>query len=106
MTIFHNERKGSGMTIDRLGPVDPVSRYGKTSKGNPAERTGGGDSIHFSSEAKNKAEFYNALEIARATPDVRLDRIAEIKQKLQDPNYIDSVVLDSVADRIIDILDI
>ena len=42
------------------------------------------------------------METVKAAPDVREDRIAEVKAKLQDPNYINDAVVNSVADRLMD----
>ena len=39
-------------------------------------------------------------QIAAETPDVRADRIAEIKAKIKDPSYLNSAVVASAADRI------
>lgn len=91
------------MTIDRIGPVDPVSKLNKTTKTQkaaPKEKT---DSVNVSSEAKNMAEIYKAAEVVKATSDVRVDKIEEIKRKLEDPSYIDDKVLSSVADSVMDV---
>jgi len=37
----------------------------------------------------------------RATPEIRLDRVAEMKVKLQDPNYINNAILESTAEGIL-----
>ena len=44
------------MTIDRIGPVDPLNRYNKTEKTVRAEAKGKSDSIDVSMEAKKSAE--------------------------------------------------
>ena len=41
-------------------------------------------------------------EIAASTPDVRSDLVAKVKDKIKDPNYINSAVISSVADRFLD----
>jgi len=94
------------MTIDRLGPTEPISNYNKTGKLSKVGSLKGQDSIDVSEEAKQKAEMYKALESIRSVPDVREDKIAEIKKKLEDPDYIDKKVLESVADRILDLFKI
>ncbi len=90
------------MTIDRLGPVDPVSKYNQADKASRTARNSETDSIDVSEEAKSKAELYRALESVKMSPDIREDRVAEIKKKLEDPNYINDRVIDTVADRILD----
>jgi negative regulator of flagellin synthesis FlgM len=94
------------MTIEPLGPIDPIHKLNQTNKTTRPQRNEGSDSVSFSDEARMKAEVYRISEEVKATEDVRADRVAEVKQKLQDPNYIDDEVLDTVADRIMDMLDI
>ena len=91
------------MTIDRLGPVDPVSNFGKSEKTAKTVSKSKSDSISFSEEAKNKGEIYRATESVRLAPDVRLDRIEEVKEKLKDPSYISDKIMESVADSVMKI---
>ncbi len=91
------------MSIERLGPVDPLHNYGKTGQTGSNQRQQNGDSISVSEEARLKGELYNATETVRSTSDVRADRVEEVKNKLEDPNYINDVVLNTVAERIIDL---
>jgi negative regulator of flagellin synthesis FlgM len=88
------------MTIDRLGPVDPIGRYKNVSRTSKPSYALGKDSIDVSDEAKAKAELLKVAEVVRASPDVREDRIAEVKRRLEDPNYINDSVKGLVADRI------
>ncbi len=94
------------MTIDRLGPVDPLSRYNKTEKTVRSEQKEKSDSIDVSSEAKRSAELLQTMENVKLAPDVREDRIAEVKARLQDPNYINDTVVNSVADKLMDLFGI
>jgi len=91
------------MKIDRMGSVDPLRKYNKTSKTQKNASAEKGDSITLSAEAKSRAEMFKASEIAKSAPDVRMDRVEEVRQKLQDPSYIDDKVLGSVADSIMDL---
>lgn len=95
-------KEGLGMTIDRLGPVDPVAKYNKTAKTSRPASVQGRDSIDLSEEAQAKAELLRAMGAVRNTPDIREDRIAEVRRKLEDPNYIDERIKGIVADRIVD----
>jgi negative regulator of flagellin synthesis FlgM len=94
------------MTVDRLGPVDPVSKYKNTSKTSRTPYVQGQDSVDVSEEAKAKAELLRAAEIVRANSDIREDRVAEAKKRLEDPNYINDTVKGLVADRIMDMFGI
>jgi negative regulator of flagellin synthesis FlgM len=42
-------------------------------------------------------------EEVRSAPDIRMDRVAEIKAKLEDPNYIDDTVMGAVADSLMNL---
>ncbi len=94
------------MTIEGLGPVDPVSKYNKTEKSEKPSKTQKNDSINVSAEAKNLGEIYKAAEGVKNSPDVRQDRIDEVKEKLKDPSYINDKVIESVAGKIMDMFEI
>lgn len=89
------------MTIERLGPVDPVQRSSQVEKTQRAAKPEN-DSVDFSEEAKMKAEIFQIAEQVRKVPDVRADRVEEVKRKLEDPNYIDDIVVEHVAEQIMD----
>ncbi|MDR2510387.1 MAG: flagellar biosynthesis anti-sigma factor FlgM [Spirochaetaceae bacterium] len=89
------------MTIGRVGPLDAVQnnsigRTGQTAK--PVK----GDSVHISLEAKEKAELHVALEMVKAASDVREDRIAELKAKINDPSYLTEAIIAGTADKVLD----
>lgn len=86
--------------LDGLEPLTNVQNTQKTQGKSPVADTS--DEIAISPESKEMAEAYYVAEIAAQTPDVREDRIAEVKAKLQEPNYINDAVIDIVADRIMD----
>jgi negative regulator of flagellin synthesis FlgM len=88
------------MTIEGLGPIDSISKLKKNSKPEQPPKTEPTDSVSVSSEAKNLAELYQVNEAVKNSADVRLDRVEEVKRKLEDPNYIDEKVIDLVADNI------
>jgi len=91
------------MTIDRLGPVDPVAKYNKTGKPTKVARQALTDSVAVSEEARRSAALQQTADIVRATPDVRMDRVEEVKAKLKDPNYINDKVVEAVADSLMDV---
>jgi negative regulator of flagellin synthesis FlgM len=94
------------MTIDRLGPIDPISKYKSASKTSRTSHVQGRDSIDVSDEAKAKAELLRAEELVRSASDIREDRVAEVRERLKDPNYINDSVKGLVADRIMDMFGI
>ena len=90
------------MTIDRIGPIDPIQpgkRPGRAEQVAEAPRT---DSVSISSAAQEKAEIFRVKELANAAPDVRADRVAELREKINDPAYINERVLTATAERLID----
>lgn len=89
------------MTIERLGPVDPVQRYSQTEKTQRAAKPEN-DSVDFSDEARVKAEVFQITQQVKKAPDVRADRVEEVRKKLEDPNYIDDIVVEHVAEQIMD----
>ena len=92
------------MTIDRVGFIDPIQPGKKPGQTNKAGGAAGADSISISSEAQKKAELLRVQELAAAAPDVRADRVAELKAKINDPSYIDDKIMNATADKIIDAL--
>ena len=89
------------MMIDKLGGIEPV-KVPKTSRTPTSSvSTDARDSIDVSNEAVKKAQEYFLNEVAKETPDVRADRIAEVKEKIKDPSYINARILDSVADQVL-----
>ena len=94
------------MTIEGLGRVDPIPKYNKTDKTSKPKKAEKSDSINVSEEAKNMGEIYKAAENVKSSPDVRQEKIAEIKEKLKDPSYIDDKVIESVADSIMEMFNI
>jgi negative regulator of flagellin synthesis FlgM len=90
------------MTIQGIGPLDPITKFNKTDKPERVAKTDKSDSINVSEEAKSKAEIYNATEIAKNAEDIRWSKVEEVKQKLQNPDYINQKVIEEVADKIME----
>ena len=92
------------MTIDRIGSIEPIQpgkRPGRAGQVNESPKT---DSISISSEAQEKAELLRIKEMAAAAPDIRADRVAELKAKIDDPSYIDDRVINATANKLLDAL--
>ena len=58
------------------------------------------DSISVSKEAVEMAEAYYMDKVAADTPDVRADRIAEVKAKIKDPSYLSNAIIQSTAEKL------
>jgi negative regulator of flagellin synthesis FlgM len=91
------------MTIDRVGSLEPVLPGKKPGQNGRVDQTSKTDSINLSSEAVEKAELFRVIELVSATPDSRMDRIEELKQKINDPSYINDTIIEATADRILDV---
>ena len=88
------------MMIDRIGSIDPIQPGKKTAKSDAVRSTSKADSVAVSSEAMERGELYHAVELVSGADDVRMDRIAELKQKINDPSYINEKLIADTADRI------
>lgn len=88
------------MMIDRIGSTDPILSGKKAVRNEPVQKKAQTDSVSLSAEAASKAELYQAIEIVSGASDVRADRIAELKEKINDPNYMNDTVLKGTADSI------
>jgi len=89
------------MTVDRIGHVEPISPNKKTGR---SERVGGNDkadTINLSTQAMEQAERYQVLELIKSAPDMDEARIVELRQKLDDPSYLNDKVINATADKIL-----
>ncbi|MDR1869182.1 MAG: flagellar biosynthesis anti-sigma factor FlgM [Treponema sp.] len=89
------------MTVNRISHLDPVppgKKPGRTDQVGGSDRT---DTINLSAEAKEKAEKYQVLELIKSAPDLDEARIAELRQKIDDPAYLNDRVINATADKIL-----
>jgi negative regulator of flagellin synthesis FlgM len=95
------------MKIQGLNGVGQVQNL-KKSAGieKPAENASSGPTVNISKTAANREDFLRALEIVKAAdaPDIRADRIAELKAKINDPVYINESLIKLTAGRVADLL--
>jgi hypothetical protein len=63
-----------------------------------------GVTVNISNEAFKKADWLNAVAIVSTAPDVRSDRVLELKARINDPAYITQTLLEGTVDRVIDVL--
>lgn len=88
------------MSIERLGSTDPLAAYNKNQRVNRSHAGMGADSVSVSDEARAKGELYKLDAAVRSADEVRSDKVEAAKLKLQDPNYINDALLNSVADKL------
>ena len=94
------------MVIEKIGNINNIS---ETKKGKPAVGKKDdikGDSIQISNEGKIAAETAKLAQVVKDTPDVRVERIRELKQKINDGtcDFNDNKMLEMVADKIANFL--
>ena len=88
------------MTVDRIGPVEPISPNRKTGR---SEKLGGNekaDTIILSEHAVAQAERYQVLELIKSAPETDEARIVELRQKMDDPSYVNDRI-GATADKIL-----
>jgi len=90
------------MGIDKIGPINNYNRYEKLNKKSPIDGSTSSDSVNISKEAIDMAETNRIIDIINNTPDVREDKIKMLKEKINDPNYINDAITSAVADKIMD----
>ena len=83
--------------VNSINSLNNVQNLRKTE--NSAKVTDNADSIQVSKEALEKAEAYYLEKVAAETPNVRADRIAEIKAKIKDPSYLSDAVIKSTVEK-------
>lgn len=90
------------MMIDKVAGVNPLNNLQETKRTNSAKAVKSSpDEINVSKEAKAMSDAYYLNKVAEETPDVRTDLVEQIKQKLKDPNYLNSETIAATADRIL-----
>lgn len=88
------------MMIDKIGGVSALNNVQNTRKTERPSNVKDSDSISVSKEAEKMAEAYYLDKVSQETPDVRADRIAEVKAKIKDPSYLSNAVIQSAAEGI------
>ena len=89
------------MMIDKISGVSPINNIQGTKRTNSSAPVSSAvDEISVSDEAKALSDSYYLKKVAAETPDVRTDLIEQIKQKIQDPNYLSPATIAATADRI------
>lgn len=91
------------MSINKINSVNGINEYAKMNSASQVRKTDIKDSVSISNEALTRSEQKRIIEMVKSAPDVRADRIAEVKAKLAaNPNYFDDVaVISETADKFI-----
>lgn len=91
------------MSINKINSVNGINEYAKMNSASQVRKTDIKDSVSISNEALTRSEQKRIIEMVKSVPDVRADRIAEVKAKLAaNPNYFNDVaVISETADKFI-----
>jgi len=90
------------MMVERIGqlnPIQPGNRPGKSDQLRGGDKT---DSISLSSEAREKAELYQVVELIKSAPALDDAQITALREKINDPAYLNEITISATADRIMD----
>ncbi len=91
------------MVIDKIGNINKIVDPKSTKSASKSKGTKKSDSLQISSEGKKAAEIARYTKIVNKTPDIRADRVREIKEQIKNGTYDkfnDNKVLEMVADKI------
>ena len=94
------------MGIDKIQNVNFNNGYNKINKNKSLNKTSSSDSVNISEEAINKAETSKIMDIVKNSPDIREDKVREAKENINNPDYINEAIAKSLADKIMDLLEI
>jgi negative regulator of flagellin synthesis FlgM len=89
------------MTVNRVGHVEPIppgKRPGRNEQVGGNDKT---DTINLSAEAVEQAEKYQVMELIQSASDMDDARIAELRQKIDDPAYLNDRVINATAEKIL-----
>ena len=91
------------MSINKINSVNGINEYAKMNSASQTRKTDIKDSVSISNEALTRSEQKRIIEMVKSAPDVRADRIAEVKAKLAaNPNYFDdAAVISGAADSLL-----
>jgi negative regulator of flagellin synthesis FlgM len=89
------------MTINRVGHVEPIPPGKKPGRNEQVGGNNKADTINLSAEAVEQAEKYQVIELIKSAPDMDDARIAELRQKIDDPAYLNDKVINATADKIL-----
>ncbi|MBP7603980.1 MAG: flagellar biosynthesis anti-sigma factor FlgM [Spirochaetes bacterium] len=91
------------MVIDKIGNINNIVEPKGTKSVSRTKETPRSDSIQISSEGKKAAEIGRYTQIVNEAPDIRAERVREIKEQIQNGTYDkfeDDKILSMVADKI------
>ena len=94
------------MVIEKIGNINNIAEPKKNKPVSDKKEGIRSDFIEISNEGKLAAENAKNAQMIREIPDVRTDRVKDIKMRIDNGsyNFNDNKILEMVADRIVDFL--
>lgn len=89
--------------VDGVRGIDNNSKINKVAR-KDSDAASGSDIAEISTEAKQLAEEAKIKSIIDKTPDVREDKIKEVREKMANGSYDNEEVLKTVADKLMKVL--
>jgi negative regulator of flagellin synthesis FlgM len=99
--ILENKRDIT-MVIEKIGNISNTAETKKSKPVSGKKEDFKSDSIQISSEGKQAAEVAKNTQIVKDSPDMRIDRVKDIKMRIENGTYDfnDNKMLEMVADKI------
>jgi len=90
------------MVIEKIGNIKNIVEPKNTKPVGRAKSVNKSDAVEISSEAKKAAEQSKVAQIVRQIPDIRAERVKEIKEQIANGtyNFNDDRIIDKVAEKI------
>lgn len=89
------------MMIEKLNATSPINNVTKGVVKGDLASFNTRDSVTLSKDAERLAEIHLAMNLAKNAPDIRVDKVAEMREKFSNPSYLDTIISD-LADNIMD----
>jgi len=90
------------MTVERIGYLDPIQPGKKPGRSDQLRGGDRADSINLSQEAKEKSEIYQVVELIKSAAELDDIQISALREKINDPAYLNERTIGATADRIMD----
>ncbi|MFC1669888.1 flagellar biosynthesis anti-sigma factor FlgM [Spirochaetota bacterium] len=90
------------MVIDKIGNINNIVEPKKSRSPKDVKQSNKNDSVQISTEGKKAADISRNAQVIKETPDIRMERVREIKERIDNGSYDfnDNKMLERVADKI------
>lgn len=89
------------MNVHRINPLDPLTKVSSVEKSKKPESVSRPESIKLSEQAREASILRMAADIAKAAPEVRMDKVEAARKNLAVPEYLHRVV-EGTAEKVME----